>query len=701
MMPRDKEADVTSPPPSENDAATTPSSSTPTSTTTSTPRIADVANESNSNVVAPLISTLNLTSTSANVTDGSIPAVGATDTPNVESIDNIINEPPLTQIAPSIGEDGEEELGGSESNNKKDAKRGDSTEIEIETIDADDSPPLTPWQVADSFDDNGQGDEEKDDVIMKKMMKSSTVAAAATASAAATISDSTVVTAMATHGSRSTSTEMMSQPQQHQRQQHSPPFDAAVNPDPNYLHEALQATAVDYELYEATLVPSVLVVEAENRVNNNDNNASGNSSNGSNAINATTQPLSAHTSFWQRKWMLCIIVCAFLIIGALAGVTGTLILSQRAKSSEGGGTSAPSGIPSNAPTSFQSCQIASAPISHDEPSPYFEFYIPKFDGNGSVTETADADGTVMRICSSGGSAINDEAHFFSYSRVDSTLPSVSLSFRLDEDLPLPITNDRFDGAIFRPEIGIVIRLVDGNDDPSPQSQPFAGMYFASGRSITISYRESDRVSVVEPIADIARFGKGSWLELTKTGGIFLFKYKLRDDAPWILAKEMTLTDFDDFSDKSLEAGIAATNGSGGQRSDYDSNAEFTISHVDITPYRSYFDPVSDENINGADGTYEEVGSSISRITENGRGGDIWNAADSFFFHYDELSTDALDFGFDASVFVEGLTVDSSYETYSWAKGGLMVRESLDKASPHFSVFQTGSYGVRVQYRKYG
>jgi len=611
-----------------------------------------------------------------------------------------------------------EELGGSETT-KKEVGRGES--IEIETIDADELPPLTPWQVAESFDDNVQGDEDKDDVAIKKMMKLSTAPFEFTASATPP-NNNGVAVSMATHGTvfeggtSSNSTEMTSQPQQYQPRQLAPLLAATVDPDPNYHHEALQATAVDYELYETTLVqPPFLVVENTNHVSDH-------------ATNSTHQPQPAQTSFlWQRKGMLCIILCAFLIIGALAGITGTFIVSQRDKTREDSGgvnengneeesvglnepsatmtittSTDPSETPSDAPTSFQSCDIVSTPIAHDGPSPYFEFYVPKFDGNGSVTENADADGTMMRICASGSSAINDGAHFFSYSRVDPTLPSVSLSFRLDADLQLPITNDRFDEVIFRPEIGVVIRLVDGDVALSPQSQLFAGIYFVSGRGVSVGYRESGRVNaVVEPIANTAGFRQGSWLNLTKTGGLFQFKYKLRDDAPWVLAKEMILADFYDFSDISLEAGIATTNGRGGQRSDYNYNAEFTTSHVDITPHQSYFEPVSDENINGADGTYGEVGSSISQIIENGSGGDIWDNADSFFFRYDELSTDALDFGFDASVFVEGLTVYSSQITDSWAKGGLMVRESLEKDSPHFSVFQTSSYGVRVQYRKYG
>ena len=70
--------------------------------------------------------------------------------------------------------------------------------------------------------------------------------------------------------------------------------------------------------------------------------------------------------------------------------------------------------------------------------------------------------------------------------------------------------------------------------------------------------------------------------------------------------------------------------------------------------------------------------------------DIWNYADGFHYLYQSAIGDV-------SVFMR---VDSFTATNitAWPKGGLMLRNSLDANSKHFSLFLTGSEGLSNQWR---
>ena len=70
--------------------------------------------------------------------------------------------------------------------------------------------------------------------------------------------------------------------------------------------------------------------------------------------------------------------------------------------------------------------------------------------------------------------------------------------------------------------------------------------------------------------------------------------------------------------------------------------------------------------------------------------DIWNYDDEFHYLYQSAIGDV-------SVFIRlnGFTGTNINE---WAKGGLMLRNSLDANSKHFSLFVTGSNGLSNQWR---
>ncbi|NLZ06592.1 MAG: DUF1349 domain-containing protein, partial [Phycisphaerae bacterium] len=70
------------------------------------------------------------------------------------------------------------------------------------------------------------------------------------------------------------------------------------------------------------------------------------------------------------------------------------------------------------------------------------------------------------------------------------------------------------------------------------------------------------------------------------------------------------------------------------------------------------------------------------------GGDIWDTADAFRFAYKRLSGNG-------SITAR---VDSIYNTSGWAKGGVMIRETLDPGSKHAMVVVTPGNGVALQNR---
>ena len=70
--------------------------------------------------------------------------------------------------------------------------------------------------------------------------------------------------------------------------------------------------------------------------------------------------------------------------------------------------------------------------------------------------------------------------------------------------------------------------------------------------------------------------------------------------------------------------------------------------------------------------------------------DIWNYDDEFHYFYRSAIGDV-----SVEIFVNGLT---GTNINGWAKGGLMLRDSLDANSKHFSIVVTGSWGLSNQWR---
>ncbi|GEM_PF-343972 len=91
---------------------------------------------------------------------------------------------------------------------------------------------------------------------------------------------------------------------------------------------------------------------------------------------------------------------------------------------------------------------------------------------------------------------------------------------------------------------------------------------------------------------------------------------------------------------------------------------------------------------GTVGAYGALVQSGNSMLINGSGADIWNTADSFRYVYLPLNGDGR----------ITARVDCMQNTATWAKAGLMFRESLDPASRHAIAFLTPSNGTSLQRR---
>jgi hypothetical protein len=78
------------------------------------------------------------------------------------------------------------------------------------------------------------------------------------------------------------------------------------------------------------------------------------------------------------------------------------------------------------------------------------------------------------------------------------------------------------------------------------------------------------------------------------------------------------------------------------------------------------------------------------------GSDIWGSQDSFrFVNYTVSGDVTVDMRVTA---FEGDPAHNGY-LYSWAKAGLMIRDTMDKSSMHYSLFVTGTQGLANQWRE--
>ncbi len=114
---------------------------------------------------------------------------------------------------------------------------------------------------------------------------------------------------------------------------------------------------------------------------------------------------------------------------------------------------------------------------------------------------------------------------------------------------------------------------------------------------------------------------------------------------------------------------------------WDTPADLTVNGVTDLQFRFQGAPGSEgsASLDEATGTY----------TVTGSGADVWGSSDQFHYMYRELSGDG-------SIIAH--VVDNGTGSNNWAKGGVMIRETLDADSKHTIMALTGSEGGGITFQ---
>jgi hypothetical protein len=95
------------------------------------------------------------------------------------------------------------------------------------------------------------------------------------------------------------------------------------------------------------------------------------------------------------------------------------------------------------------------------------------------------------------------------------------------------------------------------------------------------------------------------------------------------------------------------------------------------------------NIDDAHIIANEWGPSTETYTVTGNGADIWGNADQFHYMYTEVTGD---------VEITARVTDMGTGSSSWAKGGVMIRETLDDTSNHLMMVLTSGDGNGIAFQ---
>ena len=174
------------------------------------------------------------------------------------------------------------------------------------------------------------------------------------------------------------------------------------------------------------------------------------------------------------------------------------------------------------------------------------------------------------------------------------------------------------------------------------------------------------------------------IKITKTGNVFEAFFKKLGQDEWV---KFGVTRTIDFTNEYFYVGMAVTS------HDNSKTAELKGEDFKITG-DSYYFPSAAPSISSAPTAYinsQDIGSvgiagsavksSDGLVTVTGSGYDIWGRNDQFHFVKRSASGD---------ISVEMLVEDFVSTGHWWAKGGLMIRDTLATNSMHFSIFFTKS-----------
>ncbi len=162
-----------------------------------------------------------------------------------------------------------------------------------------------------------------------------------------------------------------------------------------------------------------------------------------------------------------------------------------------------------------------------------------------------------------------------------------------------------------------------------------------------------------------------WVKLERLGDEITAYFRISNTHSWTVIGRQTLANFG----PNAVAGLAVTSHADG------TVATATFSHVEIEMLSTF----AGAAIGAGSGSVTYDG---QQFTVNGRGADIWNAADSFFYAYTRGSGNL----------TITARVGSLTSTDPWAKAGVMLREDLTAGSKQVMTVVTPARGVSMQYR---
>jgi hypothetical protein len=162
-----------------------------------------------------------------------------------------------------------------------------------------------------------------------------------------------------------------------------------------------------------------------------------------------------------------------------------------------------------------------------------------------------------------------------------------------------------------------------------------------------------------------------WLKLQKRGDVVTAYYRKAITDFWTAIGSETFGGLN----SDVLVGLAVTSHADG------AIASATFSNVTLTSAL----PWAGHAIGAASGTVATDG---VVFTATGKGADIWNTADAFFYV--------------ATRWANGVTITarvrSISNTHAWAKAGVMIRQDLTPGSAHVMAVVTPGRGVSMQYR---
>ena len=214
--------------------------------------------------------------------------------------------------------------------------------------------------------------------------------------------------------------------------------------------------------------------------------------------------------------------------------------------------------------------------------------------------------------------------------------------------------------------GVMIR------ESTASGAAYVGVYITPGKGASLQYRASDNATAING-PETTGLTAPYWVQLVRNGSTFTASIS-PDGINWTVFGTETAT-----MAASATAGLAACSHDNTQLS----TATFTNVTVNVLPV-----PWTDLDI-GAPGALGSASYSGTAFTVSGAGDDIYGTADQFHYVYQPTSG--------TSVTITA-RVDNQTNTNSWAKAGVMIRETTAAGATYAGVYVTPGKGVSFQYR---